>query len=218
MRSHVEEKSMFNKLRPQEIGFFDLFNRHASLSLDAGRTLVLLLTEWPEGEGRIRRTEELEHECDSTAHMVIDLLHRTFITPLDRDETMKLITKQDDVVDSIEAAAQRLQMYDIGKVPAKLVELAKVLVRAQEKLVDLVALLRDFKQMDRMKELIIEVQRLENEADGLHRSGLAELFRQHANDPMTVMKLKEIYEIVEDATDHCEDVAEIIEGIALEHI
>jgi uncharacterized protein Yka (UPF0111/DUF47 family) len=72
--------------------------------------------------------------------------------------------------------------------------------------------------MDRMKELIIEVQRLENEADGLHRSGLAELFRQHANDPMTVMKLKEIYEIVEDATDHCEDVAEIIEGIALEHI
>jgi len=209
---------MFNKLRPHEIGFFDLFSRHATQSLDAGRTLVLLLSEWPEGEGRIRRVEELEHECDSTAHLVIDLLHRTFITPLDRDETMKLITKQDDVTDSIEAAALRLQMYDIGRLPGKLIELAKVLVRAQEILVQLVALLRDFKQMDKMKELIIEVQRLENEADGLHRSGLAELFRQHANDPMTVMKLKEIYEIVEEATDQCEDVAEIIEGIALEHI
>jgi predicted phosphate transport protein (TIGR00153 family) len=208
---------VFNKLIPREIGFFDLFNRHAVQSLDAGRTLVELLSEWPGGEGRIRRIEELEHECDSTAHMVIDLLHRTFITPLDRDETLKLITTQDDIIDSIEAAAQRLQMYDIGKVPMKLVELAKVLVRAQEKLVELVALLRDFKKVDQMKTLIIEVQRLENEADGLHRSGLATLFREQANDPLTVVKLKEIYEIVEAATDQCEDAAELIEGIALEH-
>jgi uncharacterized protein len=209
---------VFNKLMPREIGFFDLFSQHANQSLDAGRTLAELLSEWPAGEGRIRRIEELEHECDSTAHMVIDLLHRTFITPLDRDETMKLITTQDDVIDSIEAAALRLQMYDIGKVPQKLIELAKVLVRAQERLVELVALLRDFKKVDQMKTLIIEVQRLENEADGLHRSGLAALFREHANDPLTVVKLKEIYEIVEAATDQCEDVAELIEGIALEHI
>lgn len=209
---------MFNKLRPREIGFFDLFNQHAALSLDAGRTLVILLAEWPGSEGRIRRVEELEHECDSTAHMVIDLLHRTFITPLDRDETMKLITKLDDVTDSIEAAAHRLPMYAIDQVPARLIEMAKVLVRAQENLVELVGLLKDFKQMDRMKALIIEVQRLENEADGLHRAGLTELFHDHAQDALTVIKLKEIYEIVEAATDQCEDVAEIIEGIALEHV
>lgn len=209
---------MFNKLMPKEIGFFDLFNNHATHSLDAGRTLVTLLSEWPASEGRIHRIEELEHECDSTAHMVIELLHRTFITPLDRDETMNLITTQDDVVDSIEAAAHRLAMFAIDRVPARLVELAKVLVRAQEKLVELVALLRSFKNFDRMQVIIIEVHRLENEADGLFRAGLAELFREHANDPMTVIKLKELYEIVEEATDQCEDVAEIIEGIALEHV
>jgi len=209
---------MFRKLLPKEIGFFDLFNRHATLSLEAGQTLLELLTEWPAGEGRVRRIEELEHDCDSTAHMVIDLLHRTFITPLDRDETMKLITTQDDVADSIEAAAHRLPMYDMPKVPARLIEMAKVLVRAQAKLVELVALLRDFKQAEKMKAIIIEVQRLENEADGLHRAGLSELFREHANDPMTVMKLKELYEIVEEATDQCEDVAELVEGIALEHV
>ncbi len=209
---------MFNKLLPKEIGFFDLFNRHAKLSLEASRTLVDLLERWPDGEALIARMTELEHDCDSTAHMVIDLLHRTFITPLDRDETMKLITKLDDVTDSAEAAAQRLDLFAIGKVPPKLVEMAKVLVKALEQLVQLVALLKDFKQVARMKELIIEVQRLENEADALHRAGLAELFRVHATDALTVIKLKEIYEIVEAATDQCEDVAEIIEGIALEHV
>ena len=209
---------MFDKLLPKEIGFFDLFNRHAKLTLEASRTLVELLSRWPEGEALIARMVELEHDCDSTAHMVIDLLHRTFITPLDRDETMKLITKLDDITDSAEAAAQRLDLFAIEKVPPKLVDMAKVLVKSTELLVQLVSLLKDFKQVARMKELIIEVQRLENEADALHRAGLAELFRSHASDALTVIKLKEIYEIVEAATDQCEDVAEIIEGIALEHV
>ena len=209
---------MFDKLLPKEIGFFDLFNQHARLTLDASRTLVDLLAGWPGSEGQIARMVELEHNCDSTAHMVIDLLHRTFITPLDRDETMKLITKLDDVTDSAEAAAQRLDLFAIEAIPPKLLEMAKVLVKMMDQLVELVALLRDFKQVPRMKTLIIEVQRLENEADALHRSGLAELFRSHASDALTVIKLKEIYEIVEAATDQCEDVAEIIEGIALEHV
>ena len=121
--------AMWDKLMPKEYGFFDLFDRHAAATLDAARTLVQVLEGWPESAGRVRRIEELEHECDSIAHMTIDLLHRTFITPMDRDEILALISKMDDVTDSIEAAAQRLGLFDIRTVPPKLVEMARVLNR-----------------------------------------------------------------------------------------
>jgi predicted phosphate transport protein (TIGR00153 family) len=158
----------------------------------------------------IRRIEEIEHECDTIAHMTIDLLHRTFITPLDRDETLKLISKMDDVVDGIESAAQRMLLFDVQQVPARLVDLARVVMKEQEVLVELVPLLHGFKHPERIRELIIEVQRLENEADGILRAGLGELFREHRSDPLMVIQVKELYERIEDAADQAEDVAEII--------
>jgi len=210
---------MWEKLAPREIGFFDLFIRHARAGLDAGKTLVEALEQWPRGaEGMIRRIEEIEHECDTIAHMTIDLLHRTFITPLDRDETLKLISKMDDVVDGIESAAQRMLLFDVQQVPARLVDLARVVMKEQEVLVELVPLLHGFKHPERIRELIIEVQRLENEADGILRAGLGELFREHRSDPLMVIQVKELYERIEDASDQAEDVAEIIEGITLEHV
>ncbi|MBP7125801.1 DUF47 domain-containing protein [Myxococcota bacterium] len=210
---------MWEKLAPREIGFFDLFIRHSKAGLDAGKTLVEALDQWPRGaEGMVRRIEEIEHECDTIAHMTIDLLHRTFITPLDRDETLKLISKMDDVVDGIESAAQRMLLFDVQKVPARLVDLARVVMKEQEVLVDLVPLLHGFKHPERIRALIIEVQRLENEADGILRAGLGELFRDYRSDPLAVIQLKELYERIEDASDQAEDVAEIIEGITLEHL
>ncbi len=210
---------MWEKLAPREIGFFDLFIRHSKAGLDAGKTLVEALDQWPRGaEGMVRRIEEIEHECDTIAHMTIDLLHRTFITPLDRDETLKLISKMDDVVDGIESAAQRMLLFDVQKVPARLVDLARVVMKEQEVLVDLVPLLHGFKHPERIRALIIEVQRLENEADGILRAGLGELFRDYRGDPLAVIQLKELYERIEDASDQAEDVAEIIEGITLEHL
>ncbi|HOU53898.1 MAG TPA: DUF47 family protein [Myxococcota bacterium] len=210
---------MWEKLAPREIGFFDLFIRHTKAGLDAGKALVDALEQWPRGaEGMVRRIEEIEHECDTIAHMTIDLLHRTFITPLDRDETLKLISKMDDVVDGIESAAQRMLLFDIQKVPPRLVDLARVVMKEQEVLVELVPLLHGFKHPDRIRSLIIEVQRLENEADGILRAGLGELFRDHRGDPLLVIQLKELYERIEDASDQAEDVAEIIEGITLEHL
>lgn len=210
---------MWEKLAPREIGFFDLFIRHSKAGLDAGKALVEALEQWPRGaEGMVRRIEEIEHECDTIAHMTIDLLHRTFITPLDRDETLKLISKMDDVVDGIESAAQRMLLFDVQKVPPRLVDLARVVMKEQEVLVDLVPLLHGFKHPDRIRSLIIEVQRLENEADGILRAGLGELFRDHRGDPLVVIQLKELYERIEDASDQAEDVAEIIEGITLEHL
>jgi len=121
----------------------------------------------------------------------------------------------DDVGDGIESAAQRMLLFDVQKVPARLVDLARVVMKEQEVLVDLVPLLHGFKHPERIRALIIEVQRLENEADGILRAGLGELFR---SDPLAVLQLKELYERIEDASDQAEDVAELIEGITLEHL
>jgi predicted phosphate transport protein (TIGR00153 family) len=201
----------------REYGFFDLFNRHTATTLDGARCLVTIAEEWPEAAGRVRRVEELEHECDSITHMTIDLLHRTFITPLDRDEVIRLISKMDDVMDSIERAAKRMLLFEIEKLPKKLGEMIRVLCRAQEQVVAIVEMIHGFKHGGKLRELIKEIHRLENEGDGLHHAGLTQLFRENANDPLTVIKLKEIYETIEQGIDQCEDIANIVETIVLEH-
>ena len=208
---------VWEKLTHRHYGLFDLLNRHAAATLDAAQNLVTIAKEWPEAAGRIRRVEELEHECDSIAHMTIDLLHRTFITPLDRDETVRLIVKMDDVIDSIERAAKRMLLFEIGPLPWKLQEMIRVVNRAQEQVAAVVGMIRGFKHTEKLREIIREIHRLENEGDGLHHAGLSELFRDYAGDPLTVIKLKEIYETIEQAIDQCEDIANIVERIVLEH-
>ncbi|MEW6444144.1 MAG: DUF47 family protein [bacterium] len=208
---------MFEKLIGTQYGFFDLLNRHAATTLDGARSFAGVAQEWPQIAGRVRRIEELEHECDSIAHMTIDLLHRTFITPLDRDEILGIISKMDDVMDSIERAAKRLVLFEVRSMPEKLKGMSQVLLRAQEQVVAAVKLLRKPKSVTELREIIKEIHRLENEGDGLNHAGLSELFRENANDPLNVIKLKEIYESVEQAIDQCEDIANIVERIVLEH-
>lgn len=209
--------AMWTKLIPKEYGFYDLFNKHAAAGLDAAKMLVAAMEEWPNGEGRIRRIQELEHECDGIAHMTVDLLHRTFITPLDRDEITDLVSGLDDVVDLIDAGAQRLILFEIRCIPPKLLEIAKVLCRTQEHVVTLIGKLRFIRNVEPIREIIQEIHRLENEADGLHRAGLASLFHEPNADALNVIKLKEVFEIVETAVDRCEDIANVVDGISLEH-
>lgn len=209
--------SIWEKLVPKEYGFYDFFARHSAALLDGARTFAQLMDEWPEGSGRLRRIEELEHECDTIAHMTLDLLHRTFITPLDREEIQHLVSRIDDVMDLIDGASRRLALFEVKAVPPKMRELSKVLLRGVERVDELVRMLRKLDDVERMRALIQEIHRLENEGDGLHRAGLAELFRESASDPLTVIKLKEIFEVIEAATDRCEDAADVIEGVLLEH-
>lgn len=209
---------MWEKWIHREYGFFELFNRHAATTFDGARSLLTIAEQWPfEEAGRVRRVEELEHECDSIAHMTIDLLHRTFITPLDRDEIVALISALDDVMDSIERAAKRMHLFEVRVLPKKLIEMIRVLSRALEQVVSAVAMIRGFKHGEQLREVFKEIHRLENEGDGLHHAGLTQLFRENADDPLTVIKLKEIYETIEQAIDKCEDIAHIVERIVLEH-
>jgi len=198
-------------------GFFELFNRHAEATMEGARCLLLICDEFPDIQTRVSRVEELEHECDSITHMTMDLLHRTFITPLDRDEIVVLISKLDDVMDAIDQAAKTMLFFEIKSVPDKLREMIKVLTQAQEQVVDAVKLIPGFKYGEKIREIHKEIHSLENKGDAIHHAGIIELFRDNADDPLLVIKLKEIYETIEQANDKCEDIADIIENIVLEH-
>jgi len=208
---------MWQKLLGNQYGFFELFKRHAAATQEGARTLLAVCEEFPEIAGKVGRIQELEHECDSITHMTVDLLHRSFITPLDRDEILKLISKMDDVMDSIDAAARAMQFFELPAVPTKLKEMIRVLNHSQEQVITAVQLIQGFKYGDKLREIIVEIHRLENEGDAVHYAGIIELFHQNADNPLLVIKLKEIYETIEEAIDVCEDIADLIENIVLEH-
>ncbi len=207
---------MWSKLMPAEIGFYDLFTRHARTVAEGSRVFVEILEAWPERKN-VERVFELEHECDTFTRMAIDLLHHTFITPLDREEIINLASTMDDVIDGVQVAARRLVLFEIDTVPPAMIDLARVLERATVVMADMVAVLKDFKRIDEQRERFERLHVLENEGDGVFHAALADLFRNHSADPLRVMKLKEIYETIERCIDRCEDVGNIVEGILLEH-
>jgi uncharacterized protein Yka (UPF0111/DUF47 family) len=214
----MEVGTMFKKLLPSNLDFFDLFERHASLGLEAARIMHAVLQNLadPAKRRQLAQIEELEHQCDEVVHMEVDLLRKSFITPFEREEIRELMVALDDIVDFIEAAAHRIVLYEITSVPDNVVQLAGVLVRSQEKVQEMVKMLRNLKEAVNPHEVLKGLNSLENEADGLHRSGIASLFKG-GFDPLTVIKLKELYEIIESATDSCEDVGYVVEGIVIEH-
>jgi predicted phosphate transport protein (TIGR00153 family) len=162
------------------------------------------------------RIRELEHETDVITHRCVEALHKTFITPLDRDAIYQLISHMDDVMDYIESAAVAVMLYELSEMTAPARALADVLVRATEAVAVAVHGLSNLKRPDDILKACIEVNRLEDEGDEILRGALAELFRD-ARDPLLVLKWKEVYEALENATDRCEDVANVIEGVVLEH-
>lgn len=208
---------MLERLLPRETNFFDYFDRHAQLSIDAARELQNLL----EGKSadiptRARRIAELESEADTVTHQCVEALHRTFITPIDRYDIHQLITRLDDVLDLVEGAAERIVLYKLTVIPQQIRDLASVLVRCTEEVSQAVRGLRTMKGAAEVRRICIDINRLENEADGILRNAIAHLF-ENEKDAITVVKWKEIYETLENATDRCEDVANIIEGVVLEH-
>ncbi|HSP98328.1 MAG TPA: DUF47 family protein [Candidatus Dormibacteraeota bacterium] len=201
---------------PREEDFFGFFERHAALTVEGAREMQRLVGGGQDVCVLAERIKEIEHETDVITHGCVERLHTTFITPLDRDAIHLLITRMDDVMDYIESAAIAVMLYELTEMTAPAKALADVLVRATEAVAVAVAGLRNLKRSDDILKACIEVNRLENEGDEILRAALAELFRG-ARDPLLVLKWKEVYEALENATDRCEDVANIIEGVVLEH-
>jgi len=207
---------MLRWLLPRDEDFFGLFERHAALTVEGAREMQHLVQGGQNIRTRAARIKEIEHETDVITHACVERLHKTFITPFDRDDIHRLITRMDDVMDYIESAAIAVMLYELVEMTDPARELADVLVRSTESVAVAVSGLKNVKQSQAILDACIEVNRLENEGDEILRGALADLFRE-AKDPLLVLKWKEVYEALENATDRCEDVANVIEGVVLEH-
>ncbi|MGH8713432.1 MAG: DUF47 domain-containing protein [Casimicrobiaceae bacterium] len=203
-------------LLPREGKFFDFFNQHADLAVLAAAELKLLLENIGDLDLRRHNIERFEKQADQITHQTISLLHQTFITPLDRDQIHQLITGMDDILDLTEDVAQCLFLYDVRTVPLEARRLADICVSCTAKVKDAVAKLRSIGDADAILKICAEIDRLETDADHVMRSAMAKLFREEP-DVKEIIKLKEIYQLLETVTDKCEDVANLIEGIVLEN-
>jgi len=204
------------RLLPHDASFFAHFEHQGKKTVEGCRAFLEMVEQPSDLEARAERVKQIEHECDEITHAVVEALHKTFITPIDRNDIYRLITKMDDIMDFVEAAADRLALYEVKAMTKEVGDLARCLVQSAEHVLGAVSSIRDLGKPNGILQHCIEINRLENVADGILRSALARLFREE-KDPIAVIKWKEIYETLEAATDRCEDVANIIEGVVLEH-
>ncbi len=207
---------MFGRFMPTEGKFFEIFNAHAKCMVDASRELALLIDNLDEAEIHKQNVQANEKRADKLTHETIDLLHKTFITPLDRDEIHKLITTMDDILDLMEDVATAISLYDVRAVTSEASQLAHICTAACLRVQQAVELLADMKRASEILKICEDIDRLESDADRVLRAAMSKLFREE-DDVKTLIKLKAIYELLETITDKCEDVANIIEGIVLEN-
>jgi len=207
---------MFGRLMPTEGKFFDLFNQHAALCVKGAQEMVGLMTNFDDLQNRTHAIESLEKQADKITYATVDMLHKTFITPIDRDDIHKLITRMDDILDLMEDAAQTVWLYDLKAVTPEAQRLAELCLACCQKVEQAVGLLHNMDNSRKIVAICEEIDRLESDADHVMRAAMSKLFRDEP-DVRTLIKLKAIYEILETVTDRCEDVANIIEGIIVEN-
>jgi hypothetical protein len=199
---------------PREQIFFDLFEESAQNAVKVSGLLAELLNKWDNIEERVKQISALEHEGDNITHRIIAQLNRTFVTPIDREDIAALTNRMDDVVDFIEDAAVTMLIYEVQQPTERAKELAGILVSATAEVSRAIPCLRHRNQLFRIPEHCIEINRLENEADVVLRSALGELFHDHV-DLVDVIKWRQIYQQMETATDRCEDIADVLEGVMI---
>ena len=207
---------MFARFLPHEGDFFTLFSRHAELMVNCSKELAALIADPSQAVARTRAVKTLESEADGVTREAVRLLHKTFITPLDRDDIHQLITRMDDVLDLMEDVAQLVVLYDLRSVPDEALALCDICVQCTEQVQAAVGLLPTLKRAEEIIGLCQSIDQLETEADHVMRAAIARMFRTEP-DARELIKIKEMVELLEAVTDRCEDVANIIEGIVLEN-
>lgn len=201
---------------PREGRFFDLFNDHAEQLVQAARELAALISAGDDIERRAYNIESIEKRGDKIAHAAIQLVHKTFITPLDRDDIHQLVSKMDDILDVIEDTSQSIYAYDVRSITPEAMRLAELCVACVEKVKSAVGMMSNMENATAIMIVCQDIDRLESEADRVMRSAMAKLFRDEP-DVKQVMKMRSVYEMLETVTDRCEDVANVIQGIVIEN-
>lgn len=203
-------------LFPKSTQFFDLFERAANNVLEGARLLDDFFCNYTNIEQKVRKIEDVEHAGDQLTHDTMELLNKTFITPLDREDIHGLTSELDDILDLIYGTANRMIYYKVPPPSQDMIKVVKILVKGVEEVSKAVLRLRNVKKPEMILAQCIEINRLENEADEALRSAISHLFDRE-KDPIKLIKEKEILEMLEAATDRCEDVANVIEGIVLKN-
>lgn len=212
----------FGKLLPRDGNFFEMFNQHADRMVEAVRAFGQLVANYNDISLREKFNQEVdkaERAADRVTHEVNKALHRTFITPIDREQIHCLINTMDDVVDLIQDSAETMALYDVHHMTVEITRLTDISVKCCERVRDAIKLLdkiADHSTAEAALKTCEEIDQLESDADRVMRSAMSKLFREEP-DVREVIKLKAIYELLETITDKCEDVANLIEGIILEN-
>lgn len=209
------DNHMLKRILPKETCFFDFFEEHNLLAVDASRNLMKLSGNGEDISSISSAIKELESKADKITHACVRALHRTFITPFDRDDIQRLIHRLDDVIDLMEDAVACMQLYEVKVVKVEVQEFANILFDACRTIGDLLKSLRHIRDPKPIIDKCVYISKLEHEADAILRTAIARLFKEE-KDTFTLIKWKEIFELLEKATDKCHDVSNVIEGIVVE--
>lgn len=213
---------LFGKLLPREGNFFEMFDQHAARIVEAAQAFSNLVANYSDADLRDKYNREVdaaERAADKVTHEVNRLIHKTFITPIDREQIHTLINTMDDVADLIQDSAETMALYDVRHMTEEIMRLTDLSVRCCERVreaVSLLSKLSDPSAAEAALKTCEEIDKLESDADRVMRSAMSKLFREEP-DVREVIKLKAIYELLETITDRCEDVANVVEGIVLEN-
>lgn len=201
------------RLIPREEKFYQDFKVMADQLRHGARLLEQMFAIDPPLADKAHEIKEIEHQCDFLTHEIIQRLNKTFVTPIDREDIHELAKTLDDVMDAIDSAAALLPLYRIDKIRSGARELTRVIIQQTDEIRAAVEALENRKGV---LGHAVEINRLENEADRIHKQAVGQLFDDE-KDPIAVMKWKEILDVLEEATDACEDVANLLENVVVKH-
>ncbi|OGR12623.1 MAG: hypothetical protein A2097_12155 [Desulfobacula sp. GWF2_41_7] len=207
---------MLKRFLPKEDRFFTLFRQHAAIVAEGIDQFESLLADYSRREELTVLIKKTEERADDIAHEVFELLNTVFVTPFDREDIRMLTNNLDDVMDMLEKAGTRMEIYNMPSPPDAVCRQTRILKRAFAKLASAIGMLGDLKQKKAILDICIDVNSIENEGDLVLRSALHLLF-ENPTDPFLVMKQREIFEHLEAAIDRCEDLANVIETILIKY-
>jgi len=203
-------------LFPQKSVIFDLFEKSVRNVHEGAKALKDLFENYTDVPSKVQKIKDLEHAGDDVTHHILDHLAKTFITPLDRDDIHHIAQRLDDVLDRMDVAANRMLLFNIPKPTEEAKELSQILVKSTALLIEAISNLRNLKNSHTILECCLEIHTQENEGDRLMQQAIGRLFVE-AGDAKEIIKWKDIYQILESATDRCEDVADVLHTIIVKH-
>ena len=208
-------KGWLSWIRSNDKAIIDVLGEQAENLLKATSMLVELMTKYESVPDYLSKITDMEHEGDEIAHKLFNIIDQTFVTPIDREDISKLTSSMDEILDSTQGAADRLVLFKIRKPTLYMIEIAKVLLSASQEVYQAILQIRNFKRTTDLVEHCHNISKYEHQGDTVYRNAIAELFE--TNNPVEIIKLKEIYETLEGALDRCADVADVIEDIRLKY-